>query len=67
MKKILNILATITDKVIIAKANKKHFIELTIEGLTQEEATLIMDYINIALDCDLDVSNYRLFTIYIEG
>lgn len=67
MKKMLNILNTITDKVIIAKANKKTFIELTIDGLTKEEATLIMDYINIALDCSIDMSNHKHFVIYIEG
>lgn len=67
MKKMLNTLNTITDKVIIAKANKKTFIELTIDGLTKEQALLIGDYINTALDCDVDISNYDHFVIYIEG
>jgi len=67
MKKILNLLTTITDKVIIAKANKKTFIELTIDGLTKEQALLIGDYVNIALDCDIDINNYNHFIIYIEG
>lgn len=67
MKKMLNILNTITDKVIIAKANKKTFIELTIDGLTKEQALLIGDYINTALDCDVDITNNTHFIIYIEG
>lgn len=67
MKKMLNLLTTITDKVIIAKANKKTFIELTIDGLTKEQALLIGDYINTALDCDVDINNYNHFVIYIEG
>lgn len=67
MKKMLNLLTTITDKVIIAKANKKTFIELTIDGLTKEQALLIGDYINTALDCDVDMSNHKHFVIYIEG
>ena len=67
MKKMLNLLTTITDKVIIAKANKKTFIELTIDGLTKEQALLIGDYINTALDCDVDIINYNHFVIYIKG
>jgi hypothetical protein len=67
MKKMLNILNTITDKVIVAKANKKTFIELTIDRLTKEQALLIGDYVNIALDCDIDINNYNHFIIYIEG
>ena len=67
MKKILNILNSITDKVIVAKANKKTFIELTIDGLTKDEKVLIMDYINIALDCDVDNHGDAHFIIYIEG
>lgn len=67
MKKMLNILNTITDKVIIAKANNKAFIELTIDGLTKEQALLISNYINTALDCDTDIKNNTHFIIYIEG
>lgn len=67
MKTMLTILNTITDKVIIAKANKKTFIELTIEGLDSFEVGLIADYVNIALDCDIDIHNNTHFIIYIEG
>ncbi len=67
MKKMLNLLTTITDKVIIAKANKKTFIELAIDGLTKEQALLIGNYVNTALDCDIDIHNNTHFVIYIEG